>query len=55
MDIFFETGNQKFLIFLYDGRGKYGASFEYGSIFGKNLNAGLIRDWIGIKHFLGVF
>ena len=27
--------------FLYDGRGQYGASFECGAIFGKNLNPGL--------------
>ena len=29
--------------FLYDGRGQQGQSFEYGAIFEKNLNRGLIR------------
>ena len=30
--------------FLHDGRGQYGASFECGVIFGKNLNLGIKGD-----------
>ena len=30
--------------FLHDGRGQYGASFECGAIFGKNLNPGIKGD-----------
>ena len=30
--------------FLYDGRRQYGASFEYGAIFKKNLNLGIKGD-----------
>ena len=29
--------------FLHDGRRQEGTAFEYGAIFGKNLNLGLIR------------
>ena len=41
--------------FLHDGRGQYGASFEYGAIFGKNLNpgsiTGLSRDYTHFESF----
>ena len=39
-------GNQSLKVsyFLHDGRRQYRTSFEYGAIFGKNLNLGLIRE-----------
>ena len=45
LDIFTETGHWKFLIFLHDGREQYGASFECGAIFEKNLNLRIIRGF----------
>ena len=31
--------------FMHDGRGQWGALFEYGVIFGKNLKPGLIMGF----------
>ena len=42
----FLGGNRSLKVsnFLHDGRGKYGASFECGAIFGKNLDPGIKGD-----------
>ena len=43
--------------FLHDGRGQWGASFECGAIFGKNLNLGIKGDYVlkilVFGHFFG--
>ena len=41
---FLGSQSLKYSNFLYDGRGKEGASFECGAIFGKNLNPGIKGD-----------
>ena len=41
---FLQKLSLKITNFLHDGRRQSSASFEYGAIFGENLNPGLIRD-----------
>ena len=41
---FFGNRSLKVSNFLHDGRGQYGASFECGAIFGKNLNPRIKGD-----------
>ena len=43
MAIFAVNACERFMIFLHDTRWQYEALFEYGVIFGENLNLGLIR------------
>ena len=40
---FLQKLSLKITNFLHDGRRQSSASFEYGAIFGENLNPGLIR------------
>ena len=43
---FLNNWSLKFSNFFHDGRWQWGASFEHGVVFGKNLNPGLIRGLI---------
>ena len=43
--LFIENGSVKVSNFLHDGRRQWGASLEYGAIFGENLNPGSVRGF----------
>ena len=50
LDIFTESGSQKYHNFLHDNRRQKGASFKCGAMFGKILKAGWIIANFSVFH-----